>query len=176
MVDEGGGEGGAYDSSPAFSRASRPSRNWSSEREMWPSWESRASLSVFARCRSRRESLMWSARRRRALGLDILAVGDIWTWDGEKGNGSKEMQRKWWTVCRRRRRRRRYRRERFGGGTGINQPGHAGPRMSESRDLAGNAWGALRTCPAGTVWWHVRITPDVVDSEALYRKAAFSSV
>lgn len=63
-----------------------------------------------------------------------------------------------------------------GGGTGINQPGHAGPRMSESRDLAGNAWGALRTCPAGTVWWHVRITPDVVDSEALYRKAAFSSV
>lgn len=63
---------------------------------------------------------MWSARRRRALGLDISAVGGGEAWDGEKGNGSKEMQRKWWTACRRRRRR--YRRERFGEGLGsINR-------------------------------------------------------
>lgn len=36
---------------------------------------------------------MWSARRRRALGLDILAVGGGEAWDGEEGNGSNEMRK-----------------------------------------------------------------------------------
>jgi len=75
----GGISMGAYVSSPAswrracsFSSPSIPSRNWSSDREMWPSCESRERLSVFARCRSRRDSLMWSARRRSAFGFDMV--------------------------------------------------------------------------------------------------------
>lgn len=46
------------------SRASRLSRKDSSDREMWPSWEFGSRFREMARCRSSRESLMWSARRK----------------------------------------------------------------------------------------------------------------
>jgi len=78
VVCEGGSEGGegyvcwaegAY-VSPVFdnrvcstSRVSMPSRNDSSERDMWPSWELGSMLREIALWRSRRESLMWSASK-----------------------------------------------------------------------------------------------------------------
>ena len=44
---------------------------------MWPSWVSLDNFRVFARCLSRSDSLIWSARRRRALGFDMV---DGWRW------------------------------------------------------------------------------------------------
>jgi len=51
------------DSVSCFSKASMPSRIESSDRDMWPSWEFGSRLRLMARCRSSRDSLMWSARR-----------------------------------------------------------------------------------------------------------------
>ena len=45
------------------SNFSRPSRIESRDREMWPSCVVGSRLREMARCRSRRESLMWSASR-----------------------------------------------------------------------------------------------------------------
>lgn len=41
---------------------------------MWPSCESLWRLRACARFRSRSESLTWSARRKRALGVDMVVV------------------------------------------------------------------------------------------------------
>lgn len=62
---------------------SRPSRNWSREREMWPSCceplPSAASSSrcrLLALCLSRSESLMWSARRKSWFVDDMVAESE----------------------------------------------------------------------------------------------------
>lgn len=69
-----------YDVSPASCNRTRsavtfssPSFSESSEREMWPSCEVGSSLSDIARCRSSKDSLMWSARRKYWLGFAIFA-------------------------------------------------------------------------------------------------------
>jgi hypothetical protein len=63
------------------SRASRPSRRESSDRDMWPSWELGSRFKEMARWRSRRESLIWSARRKSCDGFDMVEFveDDGWT-------------------------------------------------------------------------------------------------
>lgn len=78
-MEMGGGRTHAL--SPASSRLSlwtamfsRPARKDSREREMWPSWEFGSRFREMARCRSRRESLMWSARRKSWFGFDMAGM------------------------------------------------------------------------------------------------------
>lgn len=91
-----GGRGRTYAVSPASSRLSlwtamfsRPARKDSREREMWPSWEFGSRFREMARWRSRRESLMWSARRKSWFGLDMAGmlydfyVNSPWYWQSE---------------------------------------------------------------------------------------------
>jgi len=54
---------------------SKPSRRESKERDMWPSCEVGSRFREMARWRSRRESLMWSARRKYWFGLAMLLLG-----------------------------------------------------------------------------------------------------
>lgn len=59
--------------------ASNPSRNCSSDRDRWPSCVSLSRLRLWARWRSSRESLTWSARRKSWFGLDMLCRGpELW--------------------------------------------------------------------------------------------------
>ena len=54
-------------------RDSMPSRKDSRERDIWASWDGLGSMErEMARCRSRRESLMWSARRKSCEGFDMV--------------------------------------------------------------------------------------------------------
>ena len=55
----------------SFEMPSSPSRSESSDLEMCPSWELGSRFNEIARCRSKRESLIWSASRKSWLGLDI---------------------------------------------------------------------------------------------------------
>ena len=50
-----------------------PDSSWEREREVWLSCEDWSMLRVMARWRSRRESLMWSARRKSWDGLVDMA-------------------------------------------------------------------------------------------------------
>ena len=62
----------AEDWATCCSRLSIPSRIDSRERDMVLSWELGSRFSEIARCRSSRESLMWSARRKSWDGLAML--------------------------------------------------------------------------------------------------------
>lgn len=83
-----------YVSSPASSRRfcsacsdSRPSRNCSRDRDMWPSCESLWRLRAWALLRSSSDSLMWSASRKRAFGFDMSATKGGGVDGGEEGKG-----------------------------------------------------------------------------------------
>ena len=56
-------------------RVEIPVPNCSRERDTWPSWLSSSRPRLLARCLSRSESLMWSARRKSWSGLDIAPDG-----------------------------------------------------------------------------------------------------
>ena len=56
----------------SFVTPSRPSRKESRDLDMCPSWEFGSRFSEIARCRSRRESLTWSARRNSWFGFDMV--------------------------------------------------------------------------------------------------------
>lgn len=72
---------GTYVVSPASSRLSlstamfsRPARKDSRDLDMCPSCEFGSRFREIARCRSRSDSLMWSARRKSWLGLDMAGM------------------------------------------------------------------------------------------------------
>ncbi len=58
--------------STSCAKSSIPVLKDSRERDMCPSWEFGERFSAIARCRSRSESLMWSARRKSCEEFDIV--------------------------------------------------------------------------------------------------------
>jgi hypothetical protein len=61
-------------SSACDSRDSMPDRNCSSDLEIWASWALGERLSDMARCRSSKDSLMWSDRRNSCGGLVAIVT------------------------------------------------------------------------------------------------------
>lgn len=59
-----------------------PDRNCSMDREICPSWLLGERLREMARCRSSRDSLMWSARRKSCGGLVAIATEEVWRCGG----------------------------------------------------------------------------------------------
>ena len=90
------------------SRLSIPSRIESSERDMVLSWELGSRFREIARWRSRRESLMWSARRKSWDGLamfvtrsevfdfeSLFSMMVVEAWSLESSNHIKAKSREW---------------------------------------------------------------------------------
>jgi hypothetical protein len=99
------GEGPTYSSAVSAtcdSRDSMPEHSVSSERDIWPSWVLGDRLSEMALWRSRRESLMWSARRNSCGGLVVdMAAGVEMEMEMEMGTPGK--RRGWpWSPLRER--------------------------------------------------------------------------
>lgn len=97
--------GVAYDVSPVSDNRilswvtfSSPSRSDSSDREICPSCDVGSRFNDIARCRSNKESLMWSARRKYWFGLAISETAEMegrcfWEYlliDGDSANSRIE--------------------------------------------------------------------------------------